>query len=295
MPFPPDPILFRQASSIWVMPSAFRWAFSLTESSGNTLTHIPRGVSWSLGDSKFDGELTVLQCWFCFLFLSFFLLENNFSFSYNRIYSDHRFHSPASPISFLPLLPSIQFHVFFLFLSLVNKEAKKNGKQSCSHQWELLMELQRVKIHCMTKSNWRPPRLPWSIPSHPSAHFSTLLSCWSVSSVYFKSPVAGTLYFPVPHSQNLLMVGELGRHVTGDRCGLPRQVSLVPHLRSWPISSSSVRLITLIFTHRAYHHWYYCFIYLVLFSRLLSVVSSTAAPSAMKRTSFRSYSDLLQA
>lgn len=89
--------------------------------------------------------------------------------------------------------------------------------------------------------------------------------------------------------------GELGRHVTGDRCGLPRQVSLVPHLRSWPISSSSVRLITLIFTHNAYHHWYYCFIYLVLFSRLLSVVSSTAAPSAMKRTSFLSYSDLLQA
>lgn len=58
------------------------------------------------------------------------------------------------------------------------------------------MELQRVKIHCMTKSNWRPPRLPWSIPSHPSAHLTTLLSCWSISSVYFKSPVTGTLYFP---------------------------------------------------------------------------------------------------
>lgn len=132
---------------------------------------------------------------FSFPFILSFI-KNIFFFSYNRIYSGHRFHSPASPISFLPLLPSIQFHVFFLFLSLVNKEAKKNGKQSCSHQWELLMELQRVKIHCMTKSNWRPPRLPWSIPSHPSAHLMTLLSCWSVSSVYFKSPVAGTLYFP---------------------------------------------------------------------------------------------------
>lgn len=133
------------------MPSAFRWVLSLTESSGNTLTHIPRRVSCSLGESKFDGELTALQCWFCFLFLSFFLLENNVSFLYNRICSDHRFHSPSFS-HILSTSPSIQFCAFFLFLSLENKEAKK-GKQSCSHQWTLLVGLQRAKIHCMTKSN----------------------------------------------------------------------------------------------------------------------------------------------
>lgn len=149
----------------------------------------------------------------------------------------------------------------------------------CSHQRTLLMGLQRAKIHCMTKSNWWPPRLPWSISSHPSAHFTTLLSCLNISNVCSKSPVAGTLYYPCLTHRISSWLGNLEDmwQATGvvflDKYPLSPASGPGPSLPRVSILLRSFSLIALITI------WYY-FIYLVILSHLLSIVPSTAVPSA---------------
>lgn len=87
----------------------------------------------------------------------------------------------------------------------------------------------------------------------------------------------------------------LRRNVTGDRCDLYRKVSLIIHLRSWPISLHVSILLPSFSITVLIAIWYYHFMYLVISSHLLSSLSSTVVPSSMKHISFHCYCDILKA